>query len=147
MIISVQNKTELCDEWRLVEIVMLDECSLLSAELVAKVDAALRFAKEKPDEWFGGVMVIFAGDLYQYSPVGGTPLYNPIPAYASQSNTEILKRLGRLAWKSVNTVVSLTEQEHMKRDPAYGLAVSHLCTRCDRVTAVFGLYSLVILHS
>jgi hypothetical protein len=129
VIISIQNKTEIRDEWRLVEIVMLDECSLLSAELIAEVDAALRFAKEKPNEWFGGVTVIFAGDLYQYPPVGGTPLYNPIPAYASQSNTEIAKRLGRLAWKSVNAVVSLTEQQRMKGDPAYGLAVSHLRTR------------------
>jgi len=129
VIISVQNRTQLRDEYRLVEIVMLDECSLLSVELISEVDAALRYAKEKPNDWFGGVMVIFAGDLYQYPPVGGTPLYNPIPAYSSQSNTEIAKRLGRLAWKSVNAVVSLTEQERMKEDPAYGSAVCRLRTR------------------
>ena len=129
VIISVQNRTQLRDEYRLVEIVMLDECSLLSVELISEVDAALRYAKEKPNEWFGGVMVIFAGDLYQYPPVGGTPLYNPIPAYSSQSNKEIAKRLGRLAWKSVNAVVSLTEQERMKEDPAYGSAICRLRTR------------------
>ena len=108
---------------------MLDECSLLSVKLISEVDAALRYVKEKLNDWFGGVMVIFAGDLYQYPPVGRTPLYNPIPAYSSLSNTEIAKQLGHLAWKSMNTVVSLTEQEHMKEDPAYGSAVCHLRTR------------------
>ena len=33
VLISVQNKVKLRNEWRLVEIVMIDECSLLSAEL------------------------------------------------------------------------------------------------------------------
>lgn len=42
---------------------------------------------------------------------------------------EIRKRLGRLAWKSVDTVVNLTEQQHMKSDPKYGDAVQHLRTR------------------
>ena len=62
--ITTQNKTKLRDEWRLVEIVMIDECSLLSAELLSEIDAALRFAKEVADQWFGGITVIFAGDFF-----------------------------------------------------------------------------------
>ena len=89
---------------------MIDECLLLSAELLSEIDAALRFAKERPHEWFGGVIVIFAGDCFQYPPVCATPLYNPIPAQAKPSSTQLAKRLGRLAWKSINTVVSFTEQ-------------------------------------
>ena len=80
-------------------------------------------------------MVIFAGDFYQYPPVGGTPLYTPISAYAGQSNEEIAKRLGCMAWKSVNSVITLTEQERMKGDPEYAVAVQHLqiceCTMED----------------
>ena len=48
---------------------MIDKCSLLSAELLSEIDAALCFAKEVADEWFGGITVIFAGDFFQYPPV------------------------------------------------------------------------------
>jgi len=41
----------------------------------------------------------------------------------------MLKHLGRLAWKSVNMVVTLTKQQRMKMDPKFGAAVQHLCMR------------------
>lgn len=94
VIITARNKTKLRDEWRLVETVMIDECSLLSAELLSEIDAALRFAKEVPDEWFGGITVIFAGDFFQYPPVCATPLYNPITNRAKSSDSEVAKRIG-----------------------------------------------------
>jgi len=108
---------------------MIDEVSLLSLQLLAEIDHALRFAKEKPDLWFGGVAMIFCGDFLQFPPVGGTPLYVLIPLYADQSNAEILRRLGRLAWRTVNSVIELTEQQRMKEDPEYGEAVNRLCRR------------------
>jgi hypothetical protein len=117
------------DEWRDVVVLLIDECSLVSCELMSELDSALRFAKEKHDQWFGGITVIFAGDFYQYPPVGGTALYTPIPAYSSQSNEEISKRLGQMAWKAINSVVTLTEQERMKEDPEYGAAVQRLRIR------------------
>lgn len=129
VLISVANRTNLRDEWKNVEYVLLDEASLVGLELLADVDHALRFAKEKPDLWFGGVTVIFAGDFFQYPPVGGSPLYTPISPYAGTSDAEIRKRLGRLAWKTVNTIVNLTEQQRMKDDPEYGDAVCRLRTR------------------
>jgi hypothetical protein len=103
--------------------------TLLSLQLLTDVDHALQFAKERPDLWFGGVNVIFTGDFYQYPPMGGSPLYTPISAYAGQNDTEIQKRLGGMAWKTVSTVVNLTEQQHMKDNPEYGQVVMHLCSR------------------
>ena len=91
VVITTQNKTKLRDEWRLVEIVMIDECSLLSAELLSEINAALRFAKEVADEWFGGITVIFAGDFFQYPPVCATPLYNPITTHGKNSDSELAK--------------------------------------------------------
>jgi hypothetical protein len=129
VLISIQNKIKLRNEWRLVEIVMIDECSLLSAELLSQIDAALRFAKENPDEWFGGITVIFAGDLYQYPPVCATALYYAIPRFGSTSQGQIEKRLGRLAWKSVNAVVAFNQQVRMESDVEYATAVTHLRTR------------------
>lgn len=108
---------------------MLDETSLLSLQLIADIDHALQFAKEKPDLWFGGVNIIFAGDFFQFPPVRGSPLYSPIAPYAGQTNDEIQKCLGRLAWKTIDTVISLTEQQHMKEDKEYAAAVTCLRTR------------------
>ncbi|KAJ3554886.1 hypothetical protein NP233_g12332 [Leucocoprinus birnbaumii] len=98
-------------------------------QLLCDIDHALRYAKEQPEEWFGGITIIFAGDFYQYPPVGASPLYTPIASYAAQSNEELQKRLGCLAWKSVNVVVELTEQQRMKGDPEYAAAVQRLRTR------------------
>jgi hypothetical protein len=129
VLVSIKNKTQLRDEWRNVDIVLVDEASLLSAQLLCEIDHALRYAKERPNEWFGGVTMIFAGDFYQYPPVVGTALYTPILMYAGQSNDEIQRRLGRMAWKTVDTVVELSEQQRMKHDPEYASAVQRLRTR------------------
>jgi hypothetical protein len=126
---GVKNRTVIRDEWRHVLWLFVDEMSLLGAQLLCQIDHALRFAKENPNEWFGGINVIFAGDFYQYPPVGSTPLYTPIQPKAPQKSTDIEKRLGRLAWKSVNIVVSLSEQQRMKDDLEYASAVGRLRVR------------------
>jgi ATP-dependent exoDNAse (exonuclease V) alpha subunit len=129
VIITIQNRTVLRTEWKDVEVLLLDEVSLLAQQLNCEIDHALRYATERPDEWYGGIQIIFAGDFYQYPPIGGTALYTPISQYSAQTNKHIEQRLGRLAWKTVNMVVTLTEQERMKKDPEYGHAVNRLRTR------------------
>ena len=129
VVIGIKNRTQLREEWRNVEIVLIDEASLLSAELLSEIDSALRYAKEKPNDWFGGINVIFSGDFYQYPPVAGTALYTPISYRTAQNDIQIAKRLGRLAWKTINTVVSLSEQQCMKDDPEYANAVNNLRNR------------------
>ena len=126
--ISVKNRASIRDEWRRVLWLFIDEISLIGAQLLAQIDHALRYAKEN-DEWFGGINIIFAGDFYQYAPVGSTPLYTPIGSKAPQSASDIEKRLGRLAWKSVNAVMSLNEQQRMKADPEFAAAVGRLRVR------------------
>lgn len=134
VICSIMDRTKLRDEFKDVMVIMLDEVSLLGAQLLAELDHALRYVKSN-NEFFGGIIVIFAGDFYQFPPVMGTPLYNPIKNYAKITQEELLKRLGRLAWKSVTDVVILEEQERMKKDPLYGRAVLNLrkrqCTQAD----------------
>jgi hypothetical protein len=102
---------------------------MLSLRLICDLDHALRYAKEKADKYFGGAAFISSGDFYQYLPVGGTPLFSPISTYRPQTEQEILKCLGRLAWKNVDTIVTLTEQQRMKGDPEFGDAVQclHMC--------------------
>ena len=127
--IGVKNRTLIRDEWRHVLWLFIDEVSLIGAQLLAQVDHALRYAKERPDEWFGGINIILSGDFYQYPPVGSTPLYAPIQPRAPQSTSDVEKRLGRLAWKSIDVVLSLNEQHRMKEDPEYAAAVGRLRMR------------------
>jgi hypothetical protein len=117
------------DKWQLVKVLFIDEISLLSEQLICEIDHALRYATERPDERFGGITIIFAGDFFQYPPIGGTPLYSPIPNANSYRKNYVPRCLGRLAWKSLNAVVSLTEKERMKGDPEYACAVNHLRIR------------------
>ena len=65
--ISIKKQSEMRKEWKDVEVVCIDECSMMSLQLLSEVDEALRYAKERND-WFGGVMMVFAGDLCQLPP-------------------------------------------------------------------------------
>ena len=74
VLVSILDYKRVQEEFKNVIEVMCDEASLLSTQLAAEMDHAMRYAKE----YFGGVIVIFAGDFYQYPPVFGSPLYTPI---------------------------------------------------------------------
>jgi ATP-dependent DNA helicase PIF1 len=51
------------------ETIVIDEISMVRADLLDCMDRALRLNREKPHEPFGGVQMIFIGDLYQLPPV------------------------------------------------------------------------------
>ena len=54
---------------RELETIIIDEVSMVRADLLDEVDAVLRRYRYRPDEPFGGVQMIFIGDLFQLSPV------------------------------------------------------------------------------
>lgn len=51
------------------ELLIIDEISMVRADLLDTIDMVLRHFKHHPSLPFGGVQVIFIGDLYQLSPV------------------------------------------------------------------------------
>ena len=64
--------------WNLVSVLFVDEISFISSFMLERIDQHLRLARDMPRVPFGGLHVIFAGDLYQLPPPGG------LPAFASQ---------------------------------------------------------------
>jgi len=56
---------------------LIDEIGSVG-QLSSQFDHALRIAKERPDAWFGGMIVIFSGDFHQHAPVSESALYQPI---------------------------------------------------------------------
>jgi ATP-dependent DNA helicase PIF1 len=55
--------------FRSIETIVIDEVSMVRADLMQGIDLALRMTRKKPDLPFGGVRIIAMGDLHQLPPV------------------------------------------------------------------------------
>ena len=110
----VDNKLK-TKNWKKLELLIIDEVSMLSLKLLLILDQLGRRIHNKLDEPFGGIQVIFTGDFYQLPPVNTNdedkeasmfcfehPLWNkifPIENQISlktifrQNETELLKAL------------------------------------------------------
>lgn len=64
----VRNQS-LKDAWQSIGMLIIDECSFLSPRDIYLINARLQALKESPD-YFGGINIVFVGDLYQLPPVG-----------------------------------------------------------------------------
>ena len=93
VMVNIADHRRLREEFKNVMVLMCDEVSLLSLQLLAEMDHALQYALGN-NEFFGGIIVIFAGDFYQFPPVFGSPLYTPIKTFAKPTEQELLKWLG-----------------------------------------------------
>jgi ATP-dependent DNA helicase PIF1 len=54
-----------------IDTLVIDEVSMVNADLVDAMDRSLRQARQKPFDPFGGVQVVLFGDPYQLAPVPG----------------------------------------------------------------------------
>ena len=57
------------DIYREFDTIIIDEVSMVRADLLDCVEKFLRLNGPRPKQWFGGVQMIFVGDLYQLPPV------------------------------------------------------------------------------
>lgn len=51
------------------DLLVIDEISMVRADVLDAIDAILRHVRNKPGKPFGGVQVLFIGDLFQLSPI------------------------------------------------------------------------------
>lgn len=54
-----------------IDTLVIDEISMVNADLMDAMDRSLRQARSRPNEAFGGVQVVLFGDPYQLAPVPG----------------------------------------------------------------------------
>ena len=54
---------------RNLELLVIDEVSMVRSDLLDTIDAVLRHIKHQPNHPFGGIQVLMIGDLFQLSPV------------------------------------------------------------------------------
>lgn len=72
------NKRQLIQE---LELLVIDEVSMLRADMLDAIDTVLRHIRQKPALAFGGVQVLFIGDLFQLPPVVSREEWQLLSAY------------------------------------------------------------------
>ena len=85
---------------------MIDEISMMSAELLSLVNERLQNITNNYDQLFGRLNVVFCGDLYQLPPVNATPIYKRSKA---SINNEII-------WQSLEyyRLETIMRQQNLK---------------------------------
>ncbi|MDD3076121.1 MAG: AAA family ATPase, partial [Proteiniphilum sp.] len=66
---------------RELEVLVIDEISMVRADVLDAIDTVLRHVRHRRADPFGGVQMIFIGDLYQLSPVAKTDEWQILSAY------------------------------------------------------------------
>jgi len=66
---------------RELEVLVIDEISMVRADVLDAIDTVLRHVRHRRGEPFGGVQMIFIGDLYQLSPVAKADEWQILSAY------------------------------------------------------------------
>lgn len=54
---------------RELELLIIDEVSMVRCDVLDAIDCVLRFIRRRPEESFGGVQMLFIGDMFQLPPV------------------------------------------------------------------------------
>lgn len=63
------NRNNSRDTIKLTDILIIDEISMMSAELFEKLDEIFRHIRQRPTELFGGIQLVISGDFLQLLPV------------------------------------------------------------------------------
>ena len=78
---------------KLVKLVIVDEFSMVSLQWVDQISRALQEAKGQKEKPFGGVSVVWIGDVHQLPPIMGQSVYTPINMVKNAKDY-----CGRLLW-------------------------------------------------
>lgn len=68
------------------ELLVIDEVSMVRADVLDAIDATLRHFRHKSNALFGGVQVIFIGDMFQLSPVAKEEEWRLLSQYYQSPN-------------------------------------------------------------
>ncbi len=68
---EIEQSAELRKLLNTIDTLVIDEVSMVNADLLDAIDRSLRQARQRPHESFGGVQVVLFGDPYQLAPVPG----------------------------------------------------------------------------
>lgn len=76
--LSVDTMQQYQTLFKYVKVIIIDEISMIGAELLGRIDSRLKQIKGIFDVPFGGLDIFLIGDLRQLPPVRATPIWKPI---------------------------------------------------------------------
>ena len=123
--------------WSGVFYLIIDEVSMISAQLLYDISTRLQHAKGNTgiaeDVPFGGVNVIFMGDFGQLRPVGGAPLYchrltkmYELGVRDTQSVDGVAGLKGVYLWRLVKKIVILRRNQRQSNDSSYAALLARV---------------------
>lgn len=111
---ELKQSTELKRLLSSIDTLVIDEVSMVNADLMDAVDRSLRLARTRPHDLFGGVQVIMFGDPYQLPPV---PPRDPDERAYFADTYPSLWFFDALAWQSAPLeIIELTEIHRQSDD-------------------------------
>ncbi|PPQ74557.1 hypothetical protein CVT26_007815 [Gymnopilus dilepis] len=139
-----KNMSLLTAIWKGVKYLIIDEVSMLGAKFLSKLCNAMRQAKgDEPAQCrsiFGGVNVIFMGDLCQLKPPKQNALYATsivdMLTFGQPRDDGVVSALNGVAlWRQVNKIVELKKNCRHASDPKYSNFLSRLRVgKCFSIT-------------
>ena len=129
--------------WNKIDLLIVDEVSMLSLKIFKILDLIAKKIKKKPHLPFGGIQIIFSGDFYQLPPVGDeddpeslqfcfeTPLWNetfpqetnqiPLTIIHRQRDPKYIKilnniRVGKITNSTIVTLTECTKKTYIEED-------------------------------
>ena len=123
------------------KLLIIDEVSMVSSLNLAYIHLRLDeiFAK---DEWFGGVNVLFVGDIFQLPPVNGAAVFEKV------NNRSITNKLGCMTsvniWQENVVYDKLTINERQKKDQAFSSMLNEVRQGCPSQSTLQALKERVI---
>lgn len=100
----VSQKEHVAKRIQRTSVLIIDEVSMLSGEVLTMVDAVTREIRHR-EEPFGGMQVVVVGDFFQLPPIGK-------PGRASSFAFE------SPAWKALNPLICYLSEQHRQEDEA-----------------------------
>lgn len=102
---QLEEKKYLWDRYQKVQVLIIDEISMLSGVFLDTLDKTCRAMKRCVDKPFGGMQVVLCGDLFQLP---------PISQESSQSSIT-----NSSAWKNLNPIICYLSEQHRQDDELF----------------------------
>lgn len=98
---SITNKEHVAKRLQKAKVLIIDEVSMLSANVLSMVDEVVREVRHEPDLAFGGLQVVLVGDFFQLPPVSRSKV-----EFAFESPV----------WGKLNPLVCYLTEQHRQDD-------------------------------
>lgn len=101
---AISSKEHIAKRLQKAKVLVIDEVSMLSANVLSMVDEVARTVRHDHEHAFGGLQVVLVGDFFQLPPVSRNQV-----AFAFESP----------AWKKLNPLVCYLTEQHRQEDPGF----------------------------